>query len=178
MLQGERVRLRALTRDDLSRLCEFNNDVEVELAGGGDPPMPQALERLQAEFDQRMSGGGRDGTSFAIEADGQCIGQCALFNFNTTAHTCELGITIGDRGYWGRGYGRECVTLLVNYAFRHQHMHKVWLQVHAVNIRARRAYAACGFQEEGRLRAHVWSDGQYDDLIVMGLPAEEWQSQA
>lgn len=178
MLQGKRVRLRAMTRDDLPRLCEFNNDVEVELAGGGDPPMPQALERLQAEFDQRMSGGGRDGTGFAIEADGQCIGQCALFNFNTTAHTCELGITIGDRAYWGRGYGRESVALLVNYAFRHQHMHKVWLHVHAANLRARRAYAACGFQEEGRLRAHVWSDGQYDDLIVMGLLAEEWQGQA
>ncbi|MDF3041241.1 MAG: hypothetical protein K0Q71_3947, partial [Thermomicrobiales bacterium] len=35
MLQGERVLLRALTRDDLVRLSEFNNDLDVELAGGG-----------------------------------------------------------------------------------------------------------------------------------------------
>ena len=41
MLQGDRVKLRSITRDDLVRLCEFNNDIEVELAGGGDPPLPQ-----------------------------------------------------------------------------------------------------------------------------------------
>ena len=47
MLKGERILLRAITRDDLPRLCAFNNDLEVELSGGGDPPMPQSLERLQ-----------------------------------------------------------------------------------------------------------------------------------
>lgn len=70
MLTGQKVTLRAMTRDDLERLCQFNNDLEVELAGGGDPPLPQSLARLQAEFEQQLSKGGRDGTSFAIEADG------------------------------------------------------------------------------------------------------------
>jgi RimJ/RimL family protein N-acetyltransferase len=175
MLQGKLVRLRSITREDLLLLWQYNNDLEVELAGGGDPPTPQSLERLQAEFDQEAGKGGRNGPSFVIEADGKCIGQCALFNINPDAHTSELGITIGDKEYWGRGYGRESVQLLVNYAFRYRNLHKVWLQVHAANERARRAYAACGFREEGRLRAHVWSNGQYDDLIVMGLLRAEWQ---
>jgi len=46
MLRGEKVVLRALNRADLPRIWQFNNDLEVELAGGGDPPMPQSLERL------------------------------------------------------------------------------------------------------------------------------------
>ncbi len=45
MLQGSRVRLRGMTYADLDRLWEFNNDVEVEMAGGGDPPMPQSVAR-------------------------------------------------------------------------------------------------------------------------------------
>jgi RimJ/RimL family protein N-acetyltransferase len=175
MLQGKRVLLRSITRDDLARLCEFNNDIEVELASGGDPPMPQSLARLQAEYEQEAGKGGRDDATFAIEADGKFIGQCALFNFNPHAHTCELGITIGDKAYWGQGYGRESVALLVEYAFRHRNMHKVWLQVHGRNTRAIRAYAASGFREEGRLRAHEWCNGQYDDLLVMGLLRAEWQ---
>jgi RimJ/RimL family protein N-acetyltransferase len=175
MLQGKRVRLRSMTREDLPRLWEFNNDLEVELAGGGDPPTPQSLARLQAEYDQEVAKGGRDGPAFAIEADGKLIGQCALFNINPVARTCELGITIGDKEYWGRGYGRESVNLLVEYAFRQNNFHKVWLQVHARNERALSAYRACGFQQEGRLRAHVWSNGSYDDLIQMGLLREEWQ---
>lgn len=46
MLKGPRVTLRSLEREDLPLLLAFNNDLEVELAGGGDPPIPQSLTRL------------------------------------------------------------------------------------------------------------------------------------
>jgi RimJ/RimL family protein N-acetyltransferase len=100
MLRGEKVVLRAIRRDDLPRLCEFNNDLAVEVAGGGDPPMPQSLERLQAQFDQDAAKGGRDGANFAIEVGGLFIGQCGLHSVNETDRTAELGITIGDKAYW------------------------------------------------------------------------------
>jgi RimJ/RimL family protein N-acetyltransferase len=176
MLKGERVTLRAIEVEDLERLHVFNNDLDVELAGGGDPPMPQSLERLRAEYNSRAASGGRDGMGFAIEVDGKMIGQCALFNENTTAHSVELGIAIGDKAYWGQGYGREAVGLLLHYAFRYRNLHRVWLQVLGRNERAQRAYRACGFVEEGRMRSHAWSDGSYDDLVVMGILRSEWES--
>jgi RimJ/RimL family protein N-acetyltransferase len=174
MIQGSKVLLRALTRADLPRLCAFNNDIAVELAGGGDPPMPQSLARLEAEFDAGLGSGGRDGTSFAIEADGQLIGQCALFRFNHVAHSAELGITIGDKAYWGRGYGSEAISLLVDYAFRHHNLHRIYLTVNGDNARAIAAYTRGGFVEEGRLRDHAWSDGRYIALVYMGILRGEW----
>jgi RimJ/RimL family protein N-acetyltransferase len=169
MLQGSRVLLRAVRREDLDALCRYNNDLEVELAGGGDPPIPQSLERAQAEFDADAGKGGRNGASFVIEADGQCIGQLALFHFDDVARTAALGITIGDKAYWGRGYGREALMLLLDYAFRLRNLRKVWLTVNGNNERAQRAYLACGFVEEGRQRAQVWSNGAYVDLVYMGV---------
>jgi RimJ/RimL family protein N-acetyltransferase len=173
MLKGKHVILRAIEREDLPLLAAYNNDLEVELAGGGDPPMPQSLGRLQAEFDEKASKGGRDGTSFAIEADGKFIGQCGLFDFQHLAQTCELGITLGDKDYWGRGYGREAITLLLDYAFRYQNIRRVILRVNGRNERAIKAYQAAGFIEEGRLRQHVWSNGRYDDLVLMGILRDE-----
>ncbi|MBV7328498.1 GNAT family N-acetyltransferase [Chloroflexi bacterium TSY] len=177
MLLGKKVILRAITRQDLERLCQFNNDLEVELAGGGDPPMPQSLERLQAEYDAKASEGGRDGTVFAIEADNKFIGQCALFQFDHVARSCELGITIGDKEYWGRGYGREAIKLLLDYGFRSHNLHRIYLSVNGNNVRAIRAYQACGFVEEGRLRSHAWSDNAYVDLVYMGILRGEWEEQ-
>ncbi|MEP7200047.1 MAG: GNAT family protein [Chloroflexota bacterium] len=178
MLNGEKVTLRALQRDDLKRLWEFNNDVDVELAGGGDPPMPQSFARLEADFDEQARKGGRDGAYFAVIADGQFIGQCGLRQpdgtVDTTAQTFELGIGIGDKDYWGKGYGRDAVRVLLDYAFRLRNAHKVWLRVNGTNERAIRAYRACGFVEEGRLRQHVWGDGQYVDLVYMGVLRDEW----
>lgn len=175
MLDGPRVRLRGIRRDDLPVMSSFNNDLAMELAGGGDPPYPQALERLQAEFDQEVAKGGRDGTKFAIEVEGKCIGSCALFNLNTTAQTCELGLGIGDKDLWGKGLGQVCVRLLLQYEFKFLNYRKVWLHVHAANQRAIKTYLTCGLREEGRQRAHVWSNGAYDDLLIMGILRDEWQ---
>jgi RimJ/RimL family protein N-acetyltransferase len=174
MLQGEKVVLRAVRREDLELLCRFNNDLEVEVAGGGNPPMPQSLTRMQAEFDQQAAKGGRDGATFAIDVEGILIGQCGLRDFNETDRTCELGIAIGNKDYWGKGYGRDAVRLLVDYAFRYRNMRKVLLRVWGNNERGIRSYRACGFVEEGRLREHVWSAGRYVDLVYMGILRREW----
>ena len=95
MLRGEKVKLRAVSHGDLPRLLDFYNDVEVELAGGGDPPRPTTLERLQRDFDREAAEPPRDKTDFAIEADGNLIGHCGLFNIDETARHCELGISCG-----------------------------------------------------------------------------------
>ena len=173
MIKGKNVTLRAVERDDLARLHLFNNDLEVELAGGGDPPMPQSLERLEAEFSKNVQNGGRDGASFGIVVNGLFIGICALFNFNETNRTCELGITIGDKAHWGQGYGREAVQLLTKYAFQYRNMNRVWLQVIGNNERAIHAYQASGFEVEGTLRDHIWSNGRYHDIIMMGILANK-----
>ncbi len=175
MLYGPRVILRAMTQSDLPRMYEFNNSVEVELAGGGDPPFPQSIDRLLSEFGADVGRGGRDGTRFAIEADDMFIGHCGLFNFNHVSRTCELGITIGDPNYWSKHYGREAITLLLDYGFRLNNVRKVFLHVNGRNERAQKSYRACGFVEEGRLRKHIWHNGDYDDLVVMGVLHDEWK---
>ena len=176
MLHGEKVRLRAIEREDILTWWTFNNDLEVELAGGGDPPYPQSIARLQAEFETDASRGGRDGPRFAIEADGRMIGQCALYNMEPVARTALIGIAIGDKNYWGQGYGRDAIRVLVAYGFRMLNLHRIWLDVQGRNARAQRAYRACGFVEEGRLRSHVWNNGQHDDLIYLGLLRTDWEA--
>ena len=176
MLVGSRVTLRELRRDDLPRLLVFNNDLDVELAGGGDPPMPQQLERLVADFERKTADGGRDDGRFAIEVDGRFVGTCGLFRLNATNRTAELGIGIGEKALWGQGLGREAIALLLDYGFRLRNLHRIWLRTHSANERAIRAYRACAFVEEGRLRQHLWSNGRYHDEVQMGVLRDEWES--
>ena len=173
MLFGKLVTLRAITEADLPRLTEFKNDVETELLGGGDPPRPRTLAVVQQFFQEQSKD--RESPNFAIEADGRFIGDCGLFHIDRLAGTAELGITIGDRAYWGRGFGREALTLLVDYGFRLQNLRKLWLEVHGSNERAIRSYRAVGFVEEGRQREQVWAGGRYEDLVMMGLFRSDFQ---
>jgi RimJ/RimL family protein N-acetyltransferase len=158
MFKGARVTLRASTREDMQRQWEFENDPEMWFLDGG-TPNPTKLEALYAHFDQ--SGSANAEVSFAIEADGNYIGHCGLHDFDTIAHCCELNVEIGDKNYWNKGYGREIVQLLLDYAFNHLNMNRVWLKTHSQNERAIRCYLACGFVEEGRMRQHLWVNGRF-----------------
>ena len=167
MLQGEKVRLRAFRPDDLDALTAFQNDIETELLGGGAPPRPTPREHM-AHLWERLSND-RSGAAFIIEADGKVIGHLGLFDADVEARTMELGITIGDKDYWGRGYGSEALRLAVDYAFRMRNVRKVHLSVLANNPRAIAAYRRNGFIEEGRRREHAYSAGEYVDLVYMAV---------
>jgi RimJ/RimL family protein N-acetyltransferase len=174
MLKGEKVLLRAVTPEDLPRYLEFKNDVEIHFLGSDGPPVPITLETLQAKYRASMESKG-DSVWFAIEADGKFIGQCILHNFDHLSATCEVGITIGDRDYWGRGYGREALRMLMAYAFRQLNIRKIWLRTTGNNERAIRSYKACGFVEEGRQPAQVWCGDGYEDVVIMGAFREGWR---
>jgi len=178
MLKGKRVTLRGVRKEDLFVLWEFNNELEVQIARGGSPPLSQSLERLQADFDSNVSKGGRDGTWFVIDAEEKVIGECGLTDwsdFRGVAHSCEIAITIGDKDYWGRGYGREVVWLLLEYAFIYWNCQRVGIRTHSDNERAIRCYKACCFIEDGRLRRRQWQAGRYVDTVCMSILREEWE---
>ena len=177
MLRGERVLLRPRQREDLARIYEFTNDPEFKRLIGDWPFEPQSLERLEARFDASLSGQDRDGPRFAIEADGLYIGHALLYDINELDGVCWVSIGIGDPAYQGKGYGREALSLLLDYAFRMRNLRRACLHVNASNERAIRSYRALGFVEEGRLRQHAWIGDRYDDLLCMGLLREEWQTQ-
>lgn len=171
MLRGEKVILRAMRREDLPILHAFTNDVAYETLAHGRPWEPQGLERLERSFPRGEYD--RDGSAFVIEADGKMIGTISLRDFNATDRTAELGIGIGDPDYQGRGYGRDAVRVILDYAFQLRNLRKVGLWVKGSNERAIRSYLAVGFVEEGRLRDQVWSNGRYEDMVLMGIFPDE-----
>ncbi|HEU4424009.1 MAG TPA: GNAT family protein [Pilimelia sp.] len=168
MLTGDRVLLRAVERDDLPRLWEQYNDLEVEHRASDSRPLPTSLSRLQTIFDNRASEGESDKSRFVIEIADEVIGECTLHFFDTYSQACHLGISI-RRDKWGQGYGQDAVRTLVRYAFGPLNFRKVSLEVLADDERAIRAYSKAGFQEEGRFRAHTWHDGQYRDVLRMAV---------
>jgi RimJ/RimL family protein N-acetyltransferase len=174
MLKGTRVLLRPMQQEDVARQHEFNQDLEIY---GLDCSYPRVapLARAQAFYDSR-SQAADDLAAFAIEADGKYIGYCSLMDLQNRYGNFELGIMIGDRAYWGRGYGRETIQLLLEYGFHYVGARRIALTTNAKNERAIRCYLACGFVEEGRPRQVLWIEGEYTDLVEMSILRDEWQA--
>ena len=174
MIKGEKVILRPMTKDDIERQHEFNQDLDLFLVNASLPHV-SPLERAQ-EMYELCTKKDRNAQYFAIEADGKYIGNCSLKLSSAFPGIYRLGILIGDRDYLEKGYGTDTVRLLLQYGFHYLGARRISLGTNAKNLRAIKCFRACGFVEEGRSRKVQWIDGDYTDLVTMGILREEWEA--
>jgi RimJ/RimL family protein N-acetyltransferase len=86
-----------------------------------------------------------------------------------------IGIGLGEREFWGRGYGTDAMLVLQRYAFDELNLHRLSLAVFEYNQRAFRSYEKAGFFVEGRARKFLNRDGHRYDMIFMGILRDEWE---
>jgi RimJ/RimL family protein N-acetyltransferase len=107
---------------------------------------------------------------FAIDnLEGEHIGNCSYYNVNRSKGEAELGIMIGNRDYWSKGYGTDAVATLVNYIFRRTKLNRIHLKTLDWNIRAQKCFQKCGFTPYGQLAR----DGY--NFMLMEINREKWE---
>lgn len=165
-LKGNKVTLRPGSDSDIYYLLRWYNDDELNrLAGwtGAKVTSDKINYNIARSF-------GCDPLNLMIDnKEGIPIGTIQLYNFNEQDKSCKLGIRIGDRNYWGKGYGEDAVNTLLGYAFMKIDIYRVELKVYEYNERAVKCYLKCGFRNEGRTRQSAYIDGKYHDEIIMGI---------
>lgn len=165
-LVGKKVVLRPGVDSDIYYLSKWYNDDELNrLAGWSDSKVTP--EKLRYNISRSF---GYDPLNLMIDnEEGKPIGTIQLYDFNEQDRSCKLGIRIGDRDYWGKGYGEDAVRTLLEYAFMKIDLYRVTLKVYEYNERAARCYLKCGFQHEGRTRQSAYVDGKFYDEKIMGI---------
>lgn len=113
---------------------------------------------------------------FAIRRldDDTLLGDVGLYVINWTVRDAFIGIAIGDRAFWGKGYGTDAMRVIVRYAFNEVNLNRVTLGVFEYNPRAIRAYEKAGFRLEGRERKSLNKEGKRWDMLFMGILKSEW----
>ena len=109
---------------------------------------------------------------FAVETiDGKHIGNCSYYNIDETKGEAELGIMIGNRDYWDRGYGADTVITLVSRIFRETNLNRIYLKTLDSNTRAQKCFAKCSFVRYGCMTR----DGY--NFVLMEIHRNQWQQQ-
>ena len=173
VLKGKKVILRPLSLKDAPRFCRWLKDREVtKFLSVYEQPPPGLKEEREWIKESKAN---KNFLPLAIDTlTGEHIGIVSLRGIRKPSHKAEFGIVIGDKKYWGQGYGTEACQLIVAYGFKVLKLHRIFLRHVAFNIRGHKSYAKVGFKEEGVLRDHVFRDGYYHDEIRMGLLKNEY----
>jgi len=177
MIYGEGVRLRAIEREDIPTFVRWFNDPEVRRYILVYEPMSRAKE--ERWFEEQLSR--QNEILLGIEVkDGDRwvhIGNIGLHRIDWKNRFAVLGVVIGEKAYWGRGYGTEAVRTLLRFAFLELGLHRVELETYSFNPRAIRCYEKAGFRHEGTRRQALYRDGVFHDVFIMGILRDEFLEQ-
>jgi len=175
LFRGELVRLTAFDIEKDPKVMEVWSRDSYYLrlldAGSGGP----YNVRIHVEHLEKDD---RDPYIFTIRTieDDRLIGDIGLGGLDWASGNAWVGIGIGERVYWGRGYGTEAMRLILRFAFEELNLNRVSLDVFEYNPRAIRSYEKAGFTVEGRQRKALRRAGQSYDVIYMGILRSEWEA--
>jgi len=177
LFHGALVRLAAMDPDqDPAAVARWFGDSDFARLLDSDPARPHSAKQEKADMERRAEQA--YGFPFAIrtlEGD-KLIGFVSLWARNGASAEGWVGIGLGERDYWGKGYGTDAMRLLLRYAFHELNLARVSLEAFAHNTRAIRSYEKAGLQIEGLQRQWEGRDGERRDVVSMGVLREEWEA--
>jgi RimJ/RimL family protein N-acetyltransferase len=151
MIKGDKVTLRRKRLEDAWNDYRWKKDAKLAHLDAAVPlNMPYSL--YLANYSEEIRYAALAEHRYAIETlDGKHIGNCSCYNIDYARAEAELGILIGDRDYWDKGYGGDAVTALVSFVFRRNNLNRIYLHTLEENARAQKCFEKCGFVARGRV---------------------------
>ena len=178
IFRGELVRLAAINPDtDAEALARWSLDSEFDRLLNSEAALPFVAKRVTEEIEREDIR--NDFYVFTIHtlSDDRLIGWISLEGIQWSHSTAWVGIGIGERDCWGKGYGTDAMRVLLRFAFEELDLFRVNLNVFAYNTRGIRSYEKAGFSVEGRVRRYLNRNGRRWDIVYMGILRQEWEKE-
>jgi RimJ/RimL family protein N-acetyltransferase len=177
LFRGELVRFTLEEPEPSARAqVRWQRDSEFHRLIDGEPALLNSEKRLKEWAEKQVETGFEsDRYYFSVRtlAEEKYIGFLGL-RVDLIHRTAWVGLGIGEREFWSKGYGTDMMKLCLQYAFMELNLARVSLGLHEYNPRALRSYEKCGFRLEGRTRKDVMREGRRTDTLWMGILREEW----
>lgn len=170
---SEPVYLRALETSDMERCHKWHNERDLydTLVG----PFRFVSKQAEQAWIERKTAFSLSEINLAICLKGadKHIGNVYLSEINWISRRGHLSIFIGESEERSKGYGQSAVRQLISYSFKDLGLKKIFLYALEDNKAAIHIYEKCGFNIEGLLKNHVFHQGIFKNLIVMGIHSND-----
>jgi hypothetical protein len=179
LYEGQWVRLAAIEPDrDAEIEARWTHDAEYMRLLSADPVRPTTPAQLKKKYKAAWKDD-KPFFHFAIRtrADDRLVGFAKVDQIEWTNGVGALVLGIGDPADRRRGYGRDALRLLLNYAFNELNLHCLMAGMAEYNVGAVRLFEQAGFTIAVRRRAAIHRDGRHWDALILELLCAEWVRQ-
>jgi RimJ/RimL family protein N-acetyltransferase len=171
IISGSKTRLREKKLSDVRNDYRWQADPELAKLDAA-PVLIMSFSLYLLDYATALHQSHFNRYPLAVETlEGKHIGNCTCYDIDEKKREAQLGIMIGNRDYWDKGYGTDAVNTLVDYVFRTTKLQRLYLKTLERNLRAQKCFARCGFTPFGHLHRNGY------DFTLMELKREQWEKQ-
>ena len=171
-IEGKLIRIREKRVEDIPDEYAWRVDEELSRLDAT-RPLTMSYDDFLKYSKEEMQFPNFRSKRLAVETiEGVHIGNVMYYDLNMRSAETELGIMIGNKEYWGKGYGTDIVKTLLKHLFEDLKLERVYLHTLAWNYRAQSSFSKSGFRE---IRA-VRRGGQ--DFLLMEVNRNSWVEEA
>ncbi len=171
---GEKCYLSPIRMEDAEKYTAWLNDFDIEKSLFL-TPMMITLEG-EKEMLKKLATGSDPNFAIINKNDDSLLGNCGLKNVDNVNRTAEIGVFIGDKTMWNKGFAAEAMRLMLDYGFNLLNLQNIMLTVYAFNKNGIACYKKIGFKEIGRRRGAKCIAGKAHDIVYMDILSTEFES--
>jgi RimJ/RimL family protein N-acetyltransferase len=169
MITGDKIKIRDKKLEDAINDYNWSRDPELSRLDAAQP-LFMSLSNFISEFSAELRYPSLTRRRFAVDTfDGLHIGNCSYYNIDLKRSEAEVGIMIGNRDYWNKGYGTDIINSLVSFVFQSANFKKLYLKTLDWNFRAQNCFRKCGFVQYNKINRDGYT------FILMEITRERWQ---
>jgi len=167
------IRLREIARDDIAVINGWRRD-SVVADGIGAPRRFIGLDVDLKWYEDYLAHRGQEVRCAVCLADtDQLVGMVSLTRIDYVHRHAEYNAVVGERTEQNRGIGTAATRAMVRHGFFDLNLHRIYVSILRHNVSSIRMCENAGFREEGTIREGAYKNGQYHDLVLMGVLKSE-----
>jgi RimJ/RimL family protein N-acetyltransferase len=168
-ISGEKIKLREKKLSDVRNDYRWQSDPELAELDAA-PTLIMSFSIYLLDYASVLNQHDHNRFPLAIETlEGKHIGNCTCYDIDEKKSEAQVGIMLGERDYWGKGYGADTINTLVDHIFGITHLNRLYLKTLDWNKRAQKCFTSCGFSSCGELRRNG------HNFLLMDLSREQWE---
>lgn len=160
-IKGDKIYLRELRTSDLTGpWYTWLNDSDVTTFQNKGIT-PNSIEKQTNYYESLMNNSNEVVLAIIEDETQKHIGCVGLHRIDWVHRSAELGIVIGDKGVWGKKYGKQAWQLISEYGFNVLNLHRIFAVIVEGNIASQKSAEAAGFELDGKMRDYLFKNGKY-----------------
>jgi len=105
------------------------------------------------------------------------IGNITFQDINWINRRAFIAYLLGDKSFAGKGIITEAVIMMMYYGFNKLNFERIYGGVSDLHMASKKICKKTGLKIEGRMRNHLYRNGQFSDALVVGALRDEWMKE-